>query len=190
MQSHNCHIPVPAASGLTVFQRCIRIIKRHNTRVGSGNARLLGQIAEDERRLAEYRAEFLRELRARLYEHHLERGFTPKEPRPAVPSSRVSPGAGRPRQARRLRPISRLPAATASDDRAPEPNQFLKFDPLDFTPESLIQIARYREWHLCLRAHGYIGYADGVLPWFIAAVKLHKDDPGALLEAGFLAETQ
>jgi hypothetical protein len=162
MQDQDCRIPGPAASGRTVFQRCVSIITLHSARVGSGTARLLGRIAEDERRLAEYRAEFLREVRARLYEDHLKRGFTPKEPRPALPSSRVSPGAGRPRQARRMRSISRSPAAAVSDEPAPEPNQFRKFDPLDFTPESLIQIARYRGWHLCLRAHGYIGYDDGV----------------------------
>jgi hypothetical protein len=190
MQDQNCHIPGLATSGLTVFQRFVRIIKLHSARVGSGTARLLGRIAEDDRQLAECRAEFLRELRARLYEDHLKRGSTPKEPRPALASSRVSSGVGRPRQARRMRPISRSPAVAASDDPAPEPNQFLEFDPLDFTPECLIQIARYRGWHLCLRAHGYIGYDDGVPPWFIAAVKLHKDDLGALVEARFQAVAQ
>jgi hypothetical protein len=185
MQDQNCHTAGPAASGLSLFQRFVRI-RSHHAGTGSGTARLLALIAEDERRLAEYKAELLRELRARLYEDRLEKGFTPKEPRPALLPDRIDLGASRPRQVRRARQVSRSPAA-ASDDPAPEP---IQFDALDFTPESLIQIARYRGWHLCLCAHGYIGYDDGVPPWFIAAVKLHKDDLRALLEVGFQAVAQ
>jgi len=144
MVDQNCHIASSAANGQSVTQRFVIIIKLHSARVGSGTARLLGRIAEDERRIAEYRVELLRDVRPRLDEDHLQQKFTSKKPRPPLPSKRINTGAGKPRQARRVRQISRSPAAAASDDPAFEPIQFVNFDPLDFTPESLIQIAHYR----------------------------------------------
>jgi hypothetical protein len=187
MDDQNCHITSPAASGPTVFERFISTIRPRNANLGLGTRILLG--LEDERRLAEYKAKFLRELRARLYEDRLQEGFTQNKQSPALSLTRVNPRAGHSRRARRARRASRSPAA-ASDDPAPEPVQFLSFDPLDFTSESLIQIARYRGWHLCLQAHGYVNYDDGVPPWFIAEVKQHENDLRALLEVGFLAVAQ
>jgi hypothetical protein len=122
---------------------CVRIMKLHNASIGSATARILGRITEDEWQMAEYRAELMRELRARLSEHHVQSGFTPKKRASALASTRINSGAGRLRHARRVRRIGRSPAA-ASDDPAPEPVRFLNFNLLDFTSESLIQIAHSR----------------------------------------------
>jgi hypothetical protein len=155
MYGDYCHIAGLAASGLIVVRGFV-CIRSHANRIGSGTPNLLQRITENERRQAEYKAECLRESRELLYQDHLRREFTPKEPKPALPSTRVNVGAGRPRRARRVHQISRSPAA-AFDDPAPEPIQLLNFDRLDFNLDSLIQIARYRGWHLCLCAHGDIG---------------------------------